>query len=150
MRRHPSNRRSMRTSIPFLFCCALLAGCATNFEPKPLPANHPASVHAQEAPRSHIKRLITTDVLTQTTKAQLTTKEAPTPDFQDNGKSKDMGSMEGMDQSRTKVIPPAPDPTASPARIIYTCVMHPEVQQPTPGKCPKCGMTLVKKEGALP
>ena len=36
---------------------------------------------------------------------------------------------------------------SSPASSIYTCVMHPEVQQPGPGKCPKCGMTLVKKEG---
>jgi CopA family copper-resistance protein len=28
---------------------------------------------------------------------------------------------------------------------IYTCVMHPEVKMDKPGKCPKCGMTLVKK-----
>lgn len=27
----------------------------------------------------------------------------------------------------------------------YTCTMHPEVVQNQPGKCPKCGMTLVKK-----
>ncbi len=27
----------------------------------------------------------------------------------------------------------------------YTCPMHPEVQSPTPGKCPKCGMDLVRK-----
>ena len=26
---------------------------------------------------------------------------------------------------------------------IYTCPMHPEVQQDTPGNCPKCGMHLV-------
>ena len=26
---------------------------------------------------------------------------------------------------------------------VYTCPMHPEVQSSTPGKCPKCGMTLV-------
>ena len=28
---------------------------------------------------------------------------------------------------------------------IYTCPMHPEVQSDKPGKCPKCGMNLVKK-----
>ncbi len=28
---------------------------------------------------------------------------------------------------------------------IYTCPMHPEVIQASPGKCPKCGMKLVKK-----
>jgi len=26
---------------------------------------------------------------------------------------------------------------------VYSCPMHPEVQSSTPGKCPKCGMTLV-------
>ncbi len=30
-------------------------------------------------------------------------------------------------------------------KVIYTCVMHPEVKTDKPGKCPKCGMTLVKK-----
>jgi CopA family copper-resistance protein len=34
---------------------------------------------------------------------------------------------------------------AQPARVIYTCPMHPEVQMDNPGKCPKCGMNLVKK-----
>lgn len=28
----------------------------------------------------------------------------------------------------------------------YTCPMHPEIQQQTPGACPKCGMQLVPKE----
>jgi P-type Cu+ transporter len=27
-------------------------------------------------------------------------------------------------------------------KAIYTCPMHPEVQQDHPGKCPKCGMNL--------
>ena len=27
-------------------------------------------------------------------------------------------------------------------KVIYTCSMHPEVQQDHPGNCPKCGMTL--------
>ena len=31
------------------------------------------------------------------------------------------------------------------AALVYTCPMHPEVQQPGPGKCPKCGMFLEKK-----
>ena len=34
---------------------------------------------------------------------------------------------------------PAP---AAPAGAIYTCPMHPEVQQVGPGSCPKCGMAL--------
>jgi len=33
-------------------------------------------------------------------------------------------------------------------RTEYTCPMHPEVVQDTPGNCPKCGMTLVVREAA--
>lgn len=29
---------------------------------------------------------------------------------------------------------------------VYTCTMHPEVVSYKPGKCPKCGMTLVAKK----
>ncbi len=28
----------------------------------------------------------------------------------------------------------------------YTCSMHPEVKSDKPGKCPKCGMELIKKD----
>lgn len=28
---------------------------------------------------------------------------------------------------------------------VYTCPMHPEITSSKPGKCPKCGMDLVKK-----
>jgi hypothetical protein len=29
---------------------------------------------------------------------------------------------------------------------VYTCPMHPDVVSDKPGKCPKCGMTLVAKK----
>lgn len=32
-------------------------------------------------------------------------------------------------------------------KTLYTCSMHPEVISDKPGKCSKCGMDLVKKEG---
>lgn len=32
--------------------------------------------------------------------------------------------------------------------IIYTCPMHPEIEQDHPGACPKCGMDLEPKSGA--
>jgi Cu+-exporting ATPase len=34
---------------------------------------------------------------------------------------------------------------SSTANPVYTCPMHPEVQQNHPGECPKCGMTLEPK-----
>ena len=33
-------------------------------------------------------------------------------------------------------------------KTTYTCPMHPEVVRTKPGKCPKCGMVLVKKSKA--
>jgi hypothetical protein len=35
---------------------------------------------------------------------------------------------------------------AAAENVKYTCTMHPEVISDKPGKCPKCGMELVKKE----
>jgi hypothetical protein len=32
------------------------------------------------------------------------------------------------------------------AKKTYTCTMHPEVISDKPGKCPKCGMTMVEKK----
>ncbi len=37
---------------------------------------------------------------------------------------------------------------ATDAVTIYTCPMHPEVEQDAAGKCPKCGMFLVPKDQA--
>jgi len=48
--------------------------------------------------------------------------------------------------------PPGQDHgAASPAKTEasnYGCPMHPEVQQASPGKCPKCGMDLMQKSAA--
>ncbi|MBA4177723.1 MAG: copper-translocating P-type ATPase [Leptothrix sp. (in: Bacteria)] len=38
--------------------------------------------------------------------------------------------------------PLAPAASEAPAGSVYTCPMHPEIQQDHPGNCPKCGMTL--------
>ena len=39
-------------------------------------------------------------------------------------------------------------PTAAKNQIefVYVCPMHPDVQYKKPGKCPKCKMTLEKKQ----
>ncbi|MDB5023551.1 MAG: hypothetical protein JWP78_1306 [Mucilaginibacter sp.] len=48
------------------------------------------------------------------------------------------------DTTKTKKV----KPVVKPATVQYTCPMHPEVLSDKPGKCPKCGMELVKKEPA--
>lgn len=41
-------------------------------------------------------------------------------------------------------------PAQNPAEAVYSCPMHPEVKQASPGSCPKCGMTLVKRKDERP
>jgi len=41
-------------------------------------------------------------------------------------------------------MPAAPGPTDD----AYSCPMHLEVKQASPGSCPKCGMQLVKRKDA--
>jgi P-type Cu+ transporter len=43
---------------------------------------------------------------------------------------------------------PAADKDA-PKDAVYTCPMHPEIEQVGPGSCPKCGMALEPKEVSL-
>ena len=38
-----------------------------------------------------------------------------------------------------------PEPASMPEGTIYTCPMHPEIEQVGPGTCPKCGMALEPK-----
>lgn len=44
---------------------------------------------------------------------------------------------------------PAPTPTAAApaeaAKMVYTCSMHPDVEQAEPGECPQCKMLLHAK-----
>ena len=48
--------------------------------------------------------------------------------------------MEPESTVAPKVMPRGGSPTSG--RALYTCPMHPEVQQDHPGDCPKCGMAL--------
>ena len=51
------------------------------------------------------------------------------------------------DHCRQKFLAPAPVPPPVSAGI-YTCPMHPEIEQDHPGACPKCGMDLEPKTAA--
>jgi rubrerythrin len=57
-------------------------------------------------------------------------------------KGHDMG---GSDDAKGKKAKPAVNP-----KTTYTCPMHPEVRKDRPGKCPKCGMTLVPEKSGMP
>ena len=51
----------------------------------------------------------------------------------------------GSPKTGNKVLP-----AQEKVQVYYTCPMHPEVSSDKPGKCPKCGMDLVKEEISLP
>ena len=38
-----------------------------------------------------------------------------------------------------------PKESAQDENAFYTCPMHPQIHEHAPGKCPICGMDLVKK-----
>ncbi len=44
----------------------------------------------------------------------------------------------------------AAERSASKAAVVYTCPMHPSYVSDRPGKCPICGMDLVKRESSPP
>jgi P-type Cu+ transporter len=71
----------------------------------------------------------------------------PEKTLEHNGTSYHFCSAKCMDKFRAdpqRYIAPAPVVAAEPVPegTVYTCPMHPEIRQPAPGNCPKCGMTL--------
>ena len=57
------------------------------------------------------------------------------------------GSMAFAQSKTTSIVKQSSSTKMEMAKdsVYYTCSMHPEVKLDKPGKCPKCGMTLVKK-----
>ena len=53
--------------------------------------------------------------------------------------------LAGTVSSFAQTTQPQKSKTSGSAKYIYTCTIHPEVMTDKPGKCPKCGMDLVKK-----
>jgi len=60
-----------------------------------------------------------------------------------------LASAPGPQTTGAATAPHAHD-HATPMADTYTCPMHPQVVKNAPGKCPICGMNLVKKAGAAP
>lgn len=105
---------------------ALVAGCTSAHVHRELPQNHPASPSAPSSGNSAIANPF----------EQLPTFESPragTSPAAMPGMDHGMDAMSGMDEG-SKSLPQAD--------VQYTCPMHPDIVQNTPGSCPKCGMTL--------
>ncbi|CAN5498235.1 heavy metal translocating P-type ATPase [soil metagenome] len=59
------------------------------------------------------------------------------------------GCQKKFDADPEKYLSDKPQDDDAPKDAIYTCPMHPEVEQVGPGSCPKCGMALEPKEVSL-
>lgn len=120
----------MRTKSRFLLSLpavvALTASCATEPPPRPVSLD-PSNPAAAESPP------LTAGSLTQPTPPMSAASSSPAP-------------------AEKPDTPPAATSARDEHPTLYTCPMHPEVISDKPGKCPKCGMTLVPKErgGAKP
>jgi hypothetical protein len=108
----------------------------------PLSPDHPAGVDAPEAPYVPSPSVLAED---RTSPLQ---EPASQPASSDNGHEHDGMSPQPSDTPAPGTNAPRMDaPTTQPqqAATIYTCPMHPQVVRNAPGRCPICGMTLVKK-----
>jgi hypothetical protein len=114
---------------------AASAGCSGELAERPA-ANDPGHVAASEAPfhrpPSYEPDPLLSPVPTSSAEAPPTGKEqvhSPT------------ATPPGNPPLREE--PGGHVPGEKPPSTHYACPMHPEVHQRAPGKCPKCGMTLV-------
>lgn len=138
----------------------LLASCAVN-SPPPLPPDNPADPQARESSRPGAFLLVDS-----TTRA-ITDQLRHGPEVAE----KHGGNMPGMQHDMTAIPEKKAlaeemkktseemkktaealkqKETMPAATSYYTCPMHSQVHQDKPGKCPICGMDLVKKEGPPP
>ena len=131
----------MRTLL-ITFTTILAASCASQPQAKPVEID-PSNPAAAEAPRPTVPDLAPAP---SAPAATAPTAAPPTPppahDHAAHGAEvaapPNTASSGGHDHARA-----AP----SKAKAVYTCPMHPEVLSDKPGRCPKCGMNLVKKSG---
>jgi Heavy metal binding domain len=101
---------------PSAMAFLLVIGCATSpqVELPELPAGHPARAEDSSISRSVAPRLVE-DETTRGTASRLKGDE----------------------------VPANPPLESTPAKVSYTCPMHPEIHRDGPGDCPICGMKLV-------
>lgn len=112
----------MSRSIALLACALFGAGCAVQ-SPSPVPSDHPASIDASSSVMPGLSQTLST----------------PSESSSDRS-NESMKAMPGMNHAM-----PSGEHPATAASGMFVCPMHAEVTSNEPGKCPKCGMALVKR-----
>lgn len=147
----------------------VLGGCAS-ITPPPLPPGNPAD------PQVHVRARVPNNLLVHddtTVAIQKELSQTATSAKSAETMHHDMNNMPGMKMEDHNEMPPETngdtekkavademkktsgeikEKTAQPGSqdFYYTCVMHPQIHADKPGKCPICGMTLIKKAGRPP
>ena len=108
---------------------ALSSACAASMPPRPIAADHPANPagppgHVEEVPR------LLPDASDRPAESVL---NPPSAGAHHHGQTSS-NQEANVEQERNA------------DSVVYTCPMHPEVRSREPGKCPKCGMALVRRE----
>ena len=140
-----SKHRSEYAGQTFYFCCA---GCKAKFDAEPLR-------YTQAAPVAVAVHSPNTQVLPSSLAAASLVKDPVCGMAVDPAKTPHRADHDGHTHyfcaasCRQKFVADPSAylgahrvPTSAVPGAIYTCPMHPEVQQNGPGDCPKCGMAL--------
>ena len=140
-----------RLTFPLLFGLLFLASCAGAIKVAPPRADHPASPAGEAAPPAAVSSTLVQEpqdsVRTGSPDADKAGVEHPghatVPDSQ-NGEP---GMHHGQHGTSTGTGTGAHSEVTTPGSLdVYTCPMHPKMVARQPGKCPLCGMKLIKKK----
>ena len=125
----------------FLLSCVALVLAAGCGEPAVVttPVTHPANPEAAAAPETPRSQTLRMD--SPASGANLADPAKALPPAEPAGH----GHHHGAETQSPAAGTTEPAPAA--AKLMYTCPMHPEINSDKPGKCPLCGMSLVKTTG---
>lgn len=134
LRLHAGKEQSMRgrTELSWVvsLCAAVSSGACASSSAAPA-AISPASPRAPEAPLRPVATSLAHDPLEQ---------EPPEPAESSHAHHHHHDAPAPAAQAAQPPDGGVPSETTE-----YVCPMHPDVRQPKPGRCPRCGMTLVPK-----
>src|SRR5207249_1278046 len=136
-----------------VLCAVAVGSCGPRTAPLRLDAQYPESPRAPEGTPTAFRSPLRPDefdgavVDSSATKrdsaaTSATPEERMAPMHHHGPAAAQSGSPSSMRSGRDKVASPLPGPHAA----IYACPMHPDVTDTTASKCPKCGMTLVRRK----
>jgi heavy metal-binding protein len=143
-----------RVKIWSMMVCAGLASCSSRDVPATWPEQSAASPHSSAAPVAVVTQALDSHPPLpgqgRTGWVGLDGSEAPAHRHDTGEHDSPHDSPRGSPEHGAAEQHPAehslPTGAAAEDAAVYTCPMHPDVVANSPGKCPRCGMNLVKRD----